>query len=250
MSKTLTRQQQIEICKTCENKYLDIKSGLLCNLTKAKPAFDGHCTDLIPIDQSFKEVAKKVMKESDMKEWGIDTELREKYAEQRKWDKKSQENRRAEYMAKLEEKENRPLKEKLVHRGANWFYWIAALTLINSAFAYFESARNFIFGVGLCQVIDAVMLEILGANSVLFLIPSLIIASLFGLIGYHANKFSKTAFITGLVIYGLDALLFLLFQDYLSFAFHLFALIMIFNGYRNIKHVQTAQEPETISNSH
>src|SRR5690349_21130602 len=50
----------------------------------------------------------------------------------------------------------RPDQETLavMHRGANWFYWIAGLSLVNSAIFAFGGQVSFILGLSYTQVID------------------------------------------------------------------------------------------------
>ena len=53
-----------------------------------------------------------------------------------------------------------PLELKLRYQnrlrsGANWFYWIAALSVINSVMMTTESSISFIFGLTATQIIDA-----------------------------------------------------------------------------------------------
>jgi len=59
--------------------------------------------------------------------------------------------------------------------------------------------------------------------------------------GYNANKFNKSAFIAGMIIYGLDTLIFFLVDDYLSIGFHVFALVMIFKGYKSLKELKSSE---------
>ena len=41
--------------------------------------------------------------------------------------------------------------------GANWFYWVAALSLINSAAFVFGAGVHFLAGLGLTEIADAVI---------------------------------------------------------------------------------------------
>ena len=42
------------------------------------------------------------------------------------------------------------------HRaGSQWFYWIAALTLINTAGSVFGSSWGFVVGLGITQVVES-----------------------------------------------------------------------------------------------
>lgn len=41
----MTREQQLVFCKTCTNRKLDLKQGLICSLTGEKAAFENECAD-------------------------------------------------------------------------------------------------------------------------------------------------------------------------------------------------------------
>ena len=120
----------------------------------------------------------------------------------------------------------------MVKNGANWFYWIAGLSVINSIAVYAGADFSFIVGLGITQLIDGIIIGLTGEAQAWGLIPNLLFIGLFVLIGFYANRLSKGAFITGIVLYALDALIFLLVPDFLSIGFHVFALVMIFKGFR------------------
>lgn len=120
--------------------------------------------------------------------------------------------------------------------GANWFYWIAALSLINSLIYAFGSDVAFITGLGFTQLIDGftdVVVEN-GAPSAfkaVAIIVNLTIVVSFGLFGYYANKGFALAFIIGIAIYVIDTFLLFFLGLYLSAGFHVFALFFIVRGY-------------------
>ena len=123
-----------------------------------------------------------------------------------------------------------------VKRGANWFYWIAALSLINSL-AYVSGAQfHFLAGLGLTELADAIIdVSIkqgapasLRAISIVF---DLIAVIGLALAGYFANKFFRTAFIIGIIVYAIDGLLVLVIGDFFMAAFHAFALYSLIRGY-------------------
>src|SRR5438477_10996020 len=47
----------------------------------------------------------------------------------------------------------------LARSGANWFYWIAALSLLNSIIFFTGSNFSFFVGLGLTPLIDALLLN-------------------------------------------------------------------------------------------
>jgi hypothetical protein len=121
--------------------------------------------------------------------------------------------------------------------GASNFYWIAALSVINSLVNMFGGGIFFVMGLGATLVIDGIaggVAQELGGNSVILIMGflfSLIFDLIFAAFGYFAGKGHRWAFITGMVLYGLDAVLMLTFQDWLAFGFHLFFLYGIWQGF-------------------
>lgn len=119
--------------------------------------------------------------------------------------------------------------------GVSWFYWIAALSLINTLSYMFEWDWGFFGGLGVTQLIDAIAYDIQGIAIFIGLIINIIIACVFFGFGFLARRGNKGAVITGMIVYILDAALFILFEDWFSLVFHAIALIQIFNGLRALK---------------
>jgi len=116
-------------------------------------------------------------------------------------------------------------------RGASWFYWIAALSLVNSIVAITGNDWRFIFGLGITQVLDELGNHFGGAAKFVALGLNLVVAGIFVLFGVFAHKRHLWAFITGMVLFALDALLMLLLvTDWLGLALHGFVLFCLFRG--------------------
>jgi hypothetical protein len=126
--------------------------------------------------------------------------------------------------------------EQRTQSGARWFFWIAALSLITSLVMLYGSHWGFILSLGITQIIDAIASQAgAGAGSIVKGIAftlDLSVAGIFALFGVFAGKKHLWAFIAGMVLFGLDALIFLLAQDWLGIAFHAYALYCIFAGFR------------------
>lgn len=114
--------------------------------------------------------------------------------------------------------------------GASWFYWIAALSLINSIASATGSNWRFIVGLGVTQVLDAMGTQFGGTARIVTLGLDIVVAGIFVLFGVFAHKRHLWAFITGMVLFAIDALLMLVFQDWISLAFHAFVLFCFFRG--------------------
>lgn len=124
--------------------------------------------------------------------------------------------------------------ESQFKNGISWFYWIAGLSIINTLVLYFNGDISFMVGLGITQLIDVIAFELtyaLGKNLLFYgVVINLIISLFFVLIGKLGAKRKKVVIIIGMVIYALDALIFLIANDYLSIGFHIFALYGIFKG--------------------
>lgn len=116
--------------------------------------------------------------------------------------------------------------------GARWFYWIAALSLITSLVILAGSNWVFFVSLGVTQVVAAVARKLGGAATVVAIVFDVVAAGVFALLGYFAVKQHRWAFIVGLALYALDALLFLLFRQWLALAFHAYVIYCLFAGYR------------------
>jgi hypothetical protein len=128
-----------------------------------------------------------------------------------------------------------------VRNGANWFYWIAGLSAINSFIYMSGSDVSFLAGLGFTQLAEGLVDAGIenGMPSGLKIVAigfNFVVVAMFGLFGYYANKRFLTAFITGIVLYFLDALLVLLLGIFFgaslfSAGFHAFALFFIIRGF-------------------
>ena len=134
--------------------------------------------------------------------------------------------------------------------GANWFYWIAGLSVVNSVISLLQGGLGFIFGLGVTQVVDAVGAAIVeqqgdgaGIIRIIVLGASVFVAGFFVLFGWLANQGLGWAFLIGMFLYALDGLLFLLVQDWLSLGFHVFALYSMFNGYTALRRLKLIVPP-------
>lgn len=114
--------------------------------------------------------------------------------------------------------------------GANWFFWIAALSLINTALEKGGANIRFLVGMGITQVLDAIADKLGPTGVVAGIVVNLFVAGFFVLLGVQARKKQKWAFLLGMVLYGLDGLIFLLGPDFFPLAFHGLALFYLYKG--------------------
>lgn len=115
--------------------------------------------------------------------------------------------------------------------GANWFYWIAGVTIITSLITFFGGGWRFLFSLGITQLIDAVSLHIGGAAQVVALVLDILVTALFVGLGWLANRKMLGAYIAGMVAFALDGVLSLLVQEWLSVLAHGFVLYYLIRGF-------------------
>ena len=136
--------------------------------------------------------------------------------------------------------------ENQLKAGANWFFWIAGLSIVNSAILFVGSEWGFIIGLGITQVIDAIGLliaeEVGIAGKIVAFVFDIIAAGIFVLFGVFSRKRYRCAFIIGMVLYALDGLIFLLVKDFLSIGFHIFALFCIYGGLKAGRKLDEAEK--------
>ena len=118
--------------------------------------------------------------------------------------------------------------------GGSWFYWIAALSLVNSISAFTGGGWGFIVGLGITHLVTGI------TNPPAALAINVVIAGVFIALGVFANRAQLWAFIVGMVLYGLDGLLYAKVGAWLAAGFHVFVLFCLFNGFRAARQLRTA----------
>lgn len=113
---------------------------------------------------------------------------------------------------------------------ASWFVTVAVLSIVNSVLSMSGASLHFIFGLGITQVVDALAREAGSAGYVLDLFINGVIAGVFVLIWSFARKGKSWAWYGGMALYLVDGLFLLVFKDYLSAAFHAWALFRMYPG--------------------
>ena len=115
--------------------------------------------------------------------------------------------------------------------GGDWFLWIACLSLINTILYVTNTQFNFIFGLGITQLIDGLVTEAAPVIRGVAIFLDILIAGAFVGIWYLAKRHTWP-FITGMVFYAGDALIFVIAGEWLGLAFHVFAFFVMMAGYK------------------
>ena len=140
--------------------------------------------------------------------------------------------------------------------GANWFYWIAALSLVNTAMAHGGADRHFIIGLSVTAIVDAIALAIGKENPEVATLAmgiaigfSVCVAAVVILFGWLSRKRILWVFGIGMGLYLLDGLAYLALSDFLSAAFHGYALFSMYRGfgaYRQMAQLEAALQVDVV----
>ena len=140
--------------------------------------------------------------------------------------------------------EKRVKLEKRFLAGANGFYWVAGLSLLNSILWLQGSQTTFLIGMGIIQLIDGIATgiseEIGPFIRYVAFVFDILVTLVFVVFGIFTNRKHAWAFIIGMILCGLDGLLFLLVKAWWNIGFHVFILVGItsgFTAYREIKYL-------------
>src|SRR5688572_4309078 len=125
--------------------------------------------------------------------------------------------------------------QRAIRSSASWFWWVAGLSLVNTVAVWLDLQYGMLLGLGITQVIDALfMYGMDGTRSAPGAIGGAIhavlvlgIAGVFVLFGLFARRGSARAFVAGMVLYAMDALIFLATGDWIAIGFHAFVLLML-----------------------
>lgn len=139
--------------------------------------------------------------------------------------------------------------------GANWFYWIAGLSLINSVILLSGNDRHFVVGLGVTLVADVIAKVASEHNPE---VATLLKAIAFGfdlvvifgvvLVGWLARKRYQVVFALGMILYLLDGMIYVLVGDWMSVGFHAFVLFCLWSGFASFRQL-SALERELVTPS-
>ncbi|MDX2227973.1 MAG: DUF4339 domain-containing protein [Verrucomicrobiae bacterium] len=128
--------------------------------------------------------------------------------------------------------------EGSITSGSSWFYWIAALSLINSLILFFGGNTHFVIGLGIMQIIDGLGIGMaeggLPSARYVCLFLDVVIAGGFVCFGIFGRS-HFWVYLTGVMFYVLDALIYLVVGEWMSFGFHVFALIFLIKGLASLR---------------
>jgi hypothetical protein len=134
-----------------------------------------------------------------------------------------------------------------VRNGANWLFAIGTLSIVNTLLTGFGFKFNFIVGLGITGLIDAIFYELNRSIFLLFflnLFLNILISSVFFILAVYGKKAQAWAFIAALIFYGVDTLLISFAEIWFAVIFHIFGMVGIFLGYRSLRALEYSNARE------
>lgn len=117
-------------------------------------------------------------------------------------------------------------------RSANWFYWIAGLSIVNLFAALLGANFRFVIGLGFSEVLTGLADEATksGHSWLPMYIGCVLVTGFFAACGWLTRRPSLIALIVGMVVFALDTLIFVMGSDWIGVAFHGWALYQLGRG--------------------
>jgi uncharacterized membrane protein (UPF0136 family) len=130
-------------------------------------------------------------------------------------------------------------------RQAAGFYWIAGLSLVNMISLAGRWDFSMYLGLGVTEILQAAAMVASRAQedglTVGLYAATLAVIAMFAVFGWRARQIERWPFILGMSLYAVDSVIFLVFQDFFAFGFHIFWLVFLWMGLIWVKPVQDAR---------
>jgi hypothetical protein len=120
--------------------------------------------------------------------------------------------------------------------GAAWFYWISALSVVNTIIVLAEGGRRFALGLVVTMISDAIAARALkpGGDMKILAIAlcfNAFVLGLFVVCGRLSQRRILPIYALGMVLYLLDGLLSLRLGGYVGIGIHVWALCSMWSGF-------------------
>jgi hypothetical protein len=113
-----------------------------------------------------------------------------------------------------------------VQSAARWFWWIAAMSLVNTVMAHTGSDSSFVIGLAMTAFADGMSAS---APITAFVLTGMFLA-FYVLMGLFGVRGKAWAFYAGIAVYVVDALIYVYFDAWLCVGFHVYAIFWIAKG--------------------
>lgn len=125
-----------------------------------------------------------------------------------------------------------------VLHAADWFFWLAILSIINSLIVYYYQVPNTPIALGITQWVDGTHSGFNATMSTSALVINILIAFGLAAFGLVARRGSDLAFVLGIFLYVIDSMLIIGLRDFFGFGVHLLALFFLVKGLLASRHIR------------
>ena len=125
-----------------------------------------------------------------------------------------------------------------VLHGADWFFWIAILSMINSLIVFYYQTPNTPIALGITRWFDGTTSGFNASMTMNGLVMNLLAALVLAIFGLLARRGSDIAFVLGIFLYIVDAMLVIGLRDFFGFGVHLIALFFLVKGLLASRHIR------------
>jgi hypothetical protein len=125
-----------------------------------------------------------------------------------------------------------------VLHAADWFFWLAILSVINSLIVFYYQIPNTPIALGITQWVDGTTSGFNATMSTSALVTNILIAAVVAAFGLMARRGSDLAFVLGIFLYVIDAMLTIGLREFFGFGVHLIALFFLIKGLLASRHIR------------
>ncbi len=133
-------------------------------------------------------------------------------------------------------------------KGANWFYWVAGLSMVNTAIILLGGSIYFIVGLGVTMAADILATLIAQDHpNAAWLVKGvalafdIFVALMLAAIGWLSGRRYQAVFVVGMVLYLLDGLILLWGEEWLSGGFHAYVLVCMWSGFQAFRKLRALE---------
>lgn len=121
--------------------------------------------------------------------------------------------------------------EARMRAGADWFFWIAALALLEAYLNRSDIVTQGAFGLGMTGLVERAAEPWTASGQAMPFLAELVLPVFYVLLGVLARRGRRWAFATGLGVYAVDAALVLAAAELVGLALHLVVLGLLGMGF-------------------
>ena len=123
----------------------------------------------------------------------------------------------------------REARERRCRSSARWLFWVAALSVVNSAATLAGQPWRFAVGLAITQLSDGLALHTAYGIAIVAVADAVFLGA-FALLGRFAQRGRPWAFVAGALFYAVDGLIFAVAGEWVGAAFHALVVVIALRG--------------------